>query len=188
MIMRESLRQVVHFVTGILIAGLVLVLGQASAAQVLAVVLLLGAVLVDLVLRGYTLPLITRLLGVLDRSGSLPGRGAFFLVISALVCIVIFPVPVVVPALVALSVLDSVATLVGKRFGKIRVYNGKSVEGTAAGMVVAAGFLLPVLTAPGALLAAIVAGITEMVVPVDDNLVIPPAVCVFLTLMPQFIR
>jgi phytol kinase len=185
--MRELFRQGIHLVFGIGIAALVLVLDRNTAIATLAAGLLFGAVLVDLVLRGCTLPGISWLLSCVDRSDPLPGRGALFFVVSALSCVILFPAHVVVPALVALAVLDSVATLAGTRFGRRRFANGKSLEGSMAGIAVTIPVLLPLLSLPGAVLVSFLAGIIELVSPVDDNLLIPIIVCAALSLVPALV-
>ena len=182
--MRELLRQVIHLVFGLGIAALVLVLDRNLAIAVLSCGLLIGVVLIDLILRGSTLPGVSWLLRYLDRSDPLPGKGAFFFVISALACVTLFPAPIVVPALVTLAVLDSVSTLVGKRYGQHRIYNGKSWEGTLSGFVIGCIVLLPFLPLPGILVAAATAAILELFSPVDDNLVIPYGVCIVLSVFP----
>jgi phytol kinase len=184
--MREIVRQFIHLCFGLGIAALVCFIDHAIVIAVLAGGLLIGVVLVDLILRGYTVPLLSPLVQYGDRCDPLPGKGAFFFAVSALACIILFPVSLVVPALVALAVLDSVTTLFGIRFGRHRIYNGKSWEGTLSGIAVTVLALLPFLTLPGALAASAVAGIIELLSPVDDNLVIPVGVCILLTLVPAF--
>ena len=185
--MQELVRQLVHIVFGLGIAGMVLVAGQPAAGAILAGGLFIGIVMVDLLLRGYRLPVFSVLVKHFDRGDPLPGRGALYFAISALACVILFPVTVSVPALVTLAVLDSVTTIVGVRFGRTRIYNGKSWEGTIAGIVVTIIALLPFLTLPGAVGIALVAGAIELVSPVNDNLVIPVAVCGVLALAPAFL-
>jgi phytol kinase len=185
--MREIVRQLIHLCFGLGIAALVLLLDHAVIVAVLAGSLLIGVVLVDLILRGWTIPILSPLVRYGDRCDPLPGKGAFFFGVSALACVILFPVSVVVPALVALAVLDSVTTLAGIRFGRHRIYNGKSWEGTLTGIAVTALALLPFLTIPGALAIAVCAGIIELLSPVDDNLVIPVGVCIFLVLVPAVV-
>ena len=86
-----------------------------------------------------------------------------------------------------LAVLDGVATLAGMRFGRTRIYNGKSLEGTGAGIFVTFLVLLPFISVQGALIVAVIAGIIEMFSPVDDNLVIPISICLLLTVFPALI-
>lgn len=185
--MRELLRQAIHLLFGLGIACLVLLAGRDASIAILAGGLLAGVILVDLVLRGHAIPVISPLLAHLDRDDPLPGRGAFFFAVSALFCVIIFPENIVVPALVALAVLDSVTTVTGRRFGRHRIYNGKTWEGSLAGIAAAAVALLVFLPPSGALPAALVAGITELVSPVDDNLVIPVAVCLLLAAFPALL-
>jgi dolichol kinase len=117
----------------------------------------------------------------------LPGKGTFFFAVSALACTILFPATVVAPALVALAILDSVTTLAGLRYGKHRIFNGKSWEGTFAGIAGTIPALLLFLTAPGAVVVAITAGLIELFSPVDDNLLIPAGVCVLLMLVPGLV-
>ena len=185
--MREIVRQTIHLCFGLAIAAFVYFVDHVMVIAILAGGLLIGVVLVDLILRGYHVPVISPLVQYGDRCDPLPGKGAFFFAVSALACIILFPVPVVVPALVALSVLDSVTTLAGTQFGRHRIHNGKSWEGTLSGIAVTVLALLPFLTLPGAFIAAIVTGIIELFSPVDDNLVIPVGVCILLTLVPVLV-
>jgi phytol kinase len=185
--MRETVRQLIHLCFGLGIAALVFFADRAAVLAVMAAGLMIGIVLVDLILRGHRIPVISPLVQYGDRCDPLPGKGAFFFAASALACIILFPVALVVPALVALSVLDSITTLVGIRFGRHRIYNGKSWEGTLSGIAVTVLALVPFLSLPGACIAAVVTGIIELFSPVDDNLVIPVGVCLLLTLVPSLI-
>jgi len=186
--MREIFRKLVHILFGLAVAGLVIAVDHTIAMAILAIGLLTGVVLIDILLRGYRIPLFSSLVAFADRGDCLPGRGALFFAVSALACVILFPVQVAVPALVTVAVLDGVATLVGVRFGRIRIHNGKSLEGTSAGIIVTALALLPFLTVPGAVVAAVIAGLIELVSPIDDNLVIAPCICLLLELMPALLR
>jgi dolichol kinase len=185
--MREIVRQLIHLCFGLGIAAMVLFLDHAVVIAILAGGLFIGVLLVDLILRGYQIPVISPLVQYGDRCNPLPGKGAFFFAVSTLACIILFPVSIAVPALVALAVLDSVSTLIGVRFGRHRIYNGKSWEGTLSGIAVTVLALVPFLTLPGVLAAAVIAGIIELFSPVDDNLVIPVGVCILLTLVPSLV-
>ena len=185
--MQELARKFIHVIFGLGIAGIVLVLDHTSAMSVLAGGLLFGLILVDLILRGYTLPVISAVVNYVDRNDPLPGKGALYFVGSALTCVILFPVAVVVPALVSFAVLDGVATIAGIRFGRTRIYNGKSLEGTVTGICVTFLVLLMFISIQGALIVAVIAGIIEMFSPVDDNLVVPISICILLTVFPALI-
>ena len=185
--MREIVPQIIHLCFGLGIAALVLFLDHAVVIAILAGGLLIGVVFVDLILRGHPIPVISPLVQYGDRCDPLPGKGAFFFAVSALACIILFPVSTVVPALVALAVLDSVTTLIGTRFGRHRIHNGKSWEGTLSGIAVTVLALLPFLPLSGALAASFIAGIIELFSPIDDNLVIPVGVCTLLAFAPALV-
>lgn len=175
--MNEDCRQLVHLGFGVLIALAILVLGREYAIMVLALGLFGGFVLIDLVDRGYKVPVASAMVKNLERKGKMPGYGAVCFVLTALFCLIFFPVDYVVAGVLTLAVLDSFSTIAGLHFGRHRIYNGKSWEGTAGGIIAACVplvFLLPPLPA---VMVAVVAGIAEMVSPIEDNLIIPPVVC-----------
>ena len=182
--MQEIFRKLIHLIFGLLIAGMVYAAGKTNAAAILAGGIFIGLVMVDLILRGHRLWIFSDLVAQFDRNDRLPGKGALMFGVSALVCVILFPVAIAVPAIVTLAVLDSVTTIAGQAFGRHRIYNGKSFEGTTAGIIVTTIVLLVFMSLPGALAVAVLAGIIELVSPVDDNLVIPVAVAVLLAVMP----
>ncbi|MCX6697847.1 MAG: phosphatidate cytidylyltransferase, partial [Methanoregula sp.] len=75
----------------------------------------------------------------------------------------------------------------GIRYGKRRIYNGKSWEGTLSWILVKVLVLVPFLTITGAAVVVVVAGLIELFSPVDDNLIIPVSVCILLTIFPVLI-
>ena len=182
--MNEIGRKLVHILFGIGIALFIQYSGKQIALPVLLASLLAGLILSDAISRGHHIPLVSPLVHDLERPGMLPGKGAILFVFSSAFCLFFFPVQVVVPAVLALSILDGVSALAGQSFGKHRIWNGKSWEGTGAGIAVTALALCLLLSPLRALAIALVAGLIELVSPVDDNLVIPIAVCLLLTVLP----
>jgi phytol kinase len=180
----ERARQVTHIVFGVGIATFILIAGKDRALPVLFGSLLLGLILSDAITKGYRVPLISTLVHELERPGVFPGKGAILFLFSSTLCLFFFPAEVVVPAVLTLAVLDGVSSLAGQQFGRHRIGNGKSWEGTIAGIGVTALVLLPFVPPLQALAVSAIAGIIELVTPVDDNLVIPPVVCLLLTLLP----
>lgn len=110
--------------------------------------------------------------------------GATYVLLSALLCIAIFPKLIVITAYSILIISDTAAALVGRKFGK-RPFLRKSLIGTFSFFVSA---VLVVLVAPklqyspveyligfiGAAVGAIIENIVEGVL--DDNLAIPISV------------
>ncbi len=183
--MHESLRQVVHLIFGLGIAGFVLLFDRDLVLSILVLALFAGFILSDAISRGLYHP--GRLA---DHRGPRaarrrpPGKGALFFALGALFCIVFFAKEVAFMGLLVLALLDSVTTLAGLRFGRTRIYNHKSLEGTLAGFA-ATAIVLALLVPPGgvALATAVAAAVAELASPVDDNLVVPVVACLVLALL-----
>jgi dolichol kinase len=108
-------------------------------------------------------------------------NGATFVLLSALICIWLFPKVIVITAFAILIISDTAAALFGRRFGR-HPFRNKTVEGTSAFFVTA---LLVVAVAPkvdyiateyvigalGALLGTFVEALSGDLI--DDNLSIP---------------
>lgn len=126
--MNEDGRQLVHLIFGLLIAGAIAFLGREYAIMMLTSGLFGGFIVIDLVDRGYRVPIASAMVDNLERSGRMPGYGSVCFVLSALFCLILFPVDFVVAGVLTLAVLDSVSTIVGMHFGRHRIFNGKSWE------------------------------------------------------------
>ena len=107
-------------------------------------------------------------------------NGATHVLISATLCVLVFPKLITITAFAVLIISDSAAALVGRRFGKKKFLN-KSVEGSAAFFISALFVIVatPKISAgAGEYLIAIAAAAIGTVVEassiaVDDNLSIP---------------
>jgi dolichol kinase len=101
--------------------------------------------------------------------------GSSYLALGCLLAAFIFPRPVALAAMGYLILGDGLAGLVGRSWGRLPLGFGKSVEGTAAGLLanLLVGWLA--LRDPATmLLGAGVASLVEFLpLPLDDNLAIP---------------
>ncbi len=181
--MRENLRKSIHLIFGLAIAALMLYLERDVLLVFLSIALLAGFIISDAAARGYRLWIISPLLSLVDRNAALPGKGALFFVLSALIVLTLFPIRIAFLSVLALSLVDGVATIAGRRWGRMKILRGKTLEGSLAGIVVAFLAFLIFIPAVHALLLAIFAGAVELISPVDDNLVIPVAAGVFLQIL-----
>ena len=102
--------------------------------------------------------------------------GATWVFISSTLTIAIFPKEIAIISLVYMSLGDTIAGLVGRKFGKIKFYN-KTIEGTLAGLIVCllSGYLvnltLPLVVVFSGAFAAMFIELLPM--PIDDNLSVP---------------
>jgi dolichol kinase len=102
--------------------------------------------------------------------------GSTCLLIATTITVFLFPKPVAVAALCFLIVGDTVAALVGRRFGRIRLFGKKTLVGSMALFLsaMAAGFIIPGLDTRTVLAGAVVAAVAEALpLPIDDNFSIP---------------
>jgi dolichol kinase len=185
----ELLRKSIHL-TSIAIPTLYIWLSKWQALRLL-IPLLAIAIIIE-VLR-HTVPaaeaIFRRLFGAMLRTHERGGdtkasvNGATYVLLSATLCVAIFPKVVTIAGFSVLIVSDTVAALFGRRFGRHRFLE-KSVEGSAAFFVsamvmvviVAMIFSAPASFIVAGALAAAAATVAEALsygVNVDDNLTIP---------------
>ncbi len=92
--------------------------------------------------------------------------------------VALFPKPVAIASLLTLSIGDSAAAIVGITYGRHQINKRKTFEGTLAFVISASivGWLVPGIPLYAAILAALAAGLVEVLFTVfDDNISIPLA-------------
>lgn len=112
--------------------------------------------------------------------------GATYILISVCFTVALFSKPIAVAALAFIIVGDTLAALVGRKFGRHRWFGHKSVEGSLACLVgtVMVAFLAPELTLAVSLFGALVAAVVETLsVSIDDNISVPIVSGVAMTLL-----
>jgi dolichol kinase len=174
----EVRRKLVHLVALLIPIGYYLWPSEAQAKA-----LLLGGMIVAIGVDTFRLgePRYRNLLHSLSGELIRPGEksnllGSTCLLISSTITVFLFPKEVSVAALCYLIVGDTVAALIGRRFGRIRLFGRKTLVGSLAlfASAVAAGSLIPGLETRTVLAGAAVAAVAEALpLPVDDNFSIP---------------
>ncbi len=111
-------------------------------------------------------------------------NGASWVLLSAFLCVLIFPKLIAITAFSILIISDTMAALIGKKYGTIR-FNGKTLEGSTAFVVSAAAVIMftpKVSHLPGeyfiALAAAVIGALAEIFSfkIIDDNFSIPVSI------------
>ncbi len=101
--------------------------------------------------------------------------GTTYYMTGVLLAVLLFPQRVAVVSVLFLVLGDFAAGAVGRRWGRMRLPGGKSLEGSAACFLTCLAVAVPLVgwrAATGGALAATLAESLEL--PVDDNLLIPP--------------
>ena len=101
--------------------------------------------------------------------------GATYFLIGSFLCILLFDKTLAIVCLCFLTLGDLCAALIGKQWGRIKLFSRKSLEGSLACFVVCTAVALliglhPVVAIAGALVATL---IEVLPVGVDDNVTIP---------------
>lgn len=130
--------------------------------------------------RGNTVPFVTRITNAAARPADQQSRiilGPITLGIGAMVSLLLYPEPASVIAIYSLAFGDSISSIVGKAFGRVRVFRlqGKTLEGSLACFIIVFLVSLRILdSAPAAGLIAVTATIFEAIPVKDlDNILMP---------------
>ena len=173
----QPMRRLFHAGTGVGVATLLWALGPPKTVSVgSAGVVVLGLLALDLArLAAPTLNLryfrLFRMILSPREAGGI--ASSTWYMAGILGTLILFPLEAVVPAIWVLALADPAANYIGRRWGRRQLGTG-TWEGLGAFVVVAGAVLLLAAEPPAALLAALLAGLAE-IVPwrVDDNVTIP---------------
>ena len=173
---KEILRKSFHIIFGTIFLALIWLAGTWTSFEIILGCLVIGTLISMAMRKGWDIPFLGKLVEFVERPNErhFPGKAAVLFFVSALLLLFLFRnTPLI--ALAALSVqvyADAAAALIGKPFGKHKIYHRKSVEGTLACLIVAFICLQFFLPLHIAIMGAVVATAIE-VLPFDDNLWVP---------------
>ncbi|MFH1072924.1 MAG: phosphatase PAP2 family protein [Nanoarchaeota archaeon] len=187
----EIKRQVLHIFYGAFMV-LLLHLGYINRFGVI-VIIIVGLVLSFISMKR-KLPLIDWFLQNFDRNDKFPGWGAITFFIGILMVLYLFPLNIALASIMILTFGDSVATLVGKLWGKMRnpLNKKKTVEGTLAGMLFGAVGAVLFVSLSAAVIASIIAMLFEAIdgtyIKINDNILVPLVAGIVMKLGPELVR
>lgn len=181
----ELRRQVVHAV-GVLTVFPILFMERAAAALILG-----GLVLFFIVLAFYkakvksTNKWLDEFVLKRERPEEFPLKGAIYFFLGAFLAFELFAPLHAAAAVAVLALADAVATLGGNYFGahKLPVNRKKSWEGSIAFLAISLVLLLFFVRPEKALVVAVLTTFIEMLPRVDDNITIPLAVGILLSVL-----
>lgn len=192
----EIKRKIVH-ILGIFTILLILIFGRLNAALII-----LGAVIIGVLLaeyrknkRKYKLikikpvdefeDLIEEEFKTVERPNTLPFKGAIEFGIGCFLATILFSEGVAIASVSVLSVADALSTLVGYYFGKYKlpINKNKTWEGSTTFLLITF-FILVLFTNPlNAFILAIITTFVEMLPHIDDNISIPLALGISMSLL-----
>ncbi len=118
-----------------------------------------------------------------ERKESFPMKGAIMFYFGAFLTLLIFPEQIAAAGITVLAIGDSTSTLIGKKFGRHRIFENKTLEGSLAFFVSAAAVLLFFVSPERAVFAAFVGAFAEAFGKIDDNLSVPLVTAIALSII-----
>ncbi len=183
--MRELKRQILHVALGFVLLLVLIFLGRPKTIYLLSGILFTGFLLINLVMRGFNVPIASWFVKVFERKDApLPGYGSGWYIVGLLIsCLLIHDISQLSSAIIILAFGDAASTIFGSGGKNPLPYNkNKSVEGTTAFIIFSlpSFFFIGWYAIPLALLAAL---IESLPLKIDDNLTIPLACSLFFYLI-----
>ena len=172
---KEFFRQIVHIVFGTIFVALTVFFGIGFTLQMLILFFIFGAIISFLIMKKKKIPFFSEIVGIAGRGNEkeLPGQGALLFFLGAIITMALFSrTEIVIGALIVLVYGDGFATVVGKSFGKTKLLNSKTLEGTLAGIISSAILLSLFFPLNVSIITAVIGMLAEFL-PIDDNLTIP---------------
>ena len=193
---QELLRKAIHLIS--LSIPLIYIIVSRETALWILIPLMIVIILIDILGKFYPpfAKIFNFLFGRLLREHEIRNKvvlnGASWVMISAVICVSIFPKIVFISGFCILIISDISAALIGRKFGKTPFLD-KSLEGTTAFIIsailviIVIGIInsLPVYYYIFGFIGAIAGGLVEgasVRLRVDDNLSIPLSICIILSI------
>ena len=130
-VMREFGRKLIHIISGIVILFALGYLGKDTFISFGMPLLLVGLITIQFEIQKFRLPVFSTIFSLFERRGVMPGKGAIWYAVGVMISIAFLPNPLMTMVIIALTVGDGFATLLG-RYGKFRnPFNPKkTIEGS----------------------------------------------------------
>lgn len=171
---KELIRQAIHYYSGNAIILLIVLFGTQFALQISVIALIIGFILSKQLVKKAKHPL-KEVIQLVERQeeSDFPGKAAFTLFAGIAITLFLFNNEIIaLAAIIALTYGDSAATIIGKKFGRIKILGERSLEGSIAAMIVNFFYIALFINVSTAIIAAIIAALAEYL-PIDDNISIP---------------
>ena len=174
---KELQRNLIHLILGTITAVVVLELKQNTSLILFGITLIIGTVFSEAIIRGKKVFFLNWFIKRFERTGVRPGLGVINFLIGVFLSLTFFSKQTVFLAVLVLAFNDSFSTVVGIGFGKHKIWNKKTLEGSIGGFigtVLIISFFIPQFWQ--VMLISLTATIIELLTTLDDNLIIPPTI------------
>lgn len=180
---REIKRKIFHILSILLLLPILYLLGKYFLAGLMLFLASIVYLIVKLNIKNPITKPLWFFIENLEREENLktlPAKEAFSLALGMTIVSLFFEEKIVAISIVSLAIYDGIATIIGKKFGKIKLLNNRTLEGTIAGIIVntiALSFIVSPLI--GLIISIFVAVIENISPSKEDNFYIPVATAFF---------
>ncbi len=184
---REFTRQAIHIAGGIFYAALFLAASKELALAAATGIFFIG-ILVSLSHRsGEKMPYVKSIIALAQREdeNGIPGKGALAFTLGVLLTAIIFfgfDSKIIAGAILVLGIGDGTSTLIGKVFGKTKILQNRTLEGTIGGIIASAIVLAFIFPLQIAIFSAVIGMLAEYL-PANDNYAVPLAAAAALAVL-----
>jgi len=173
----EKKRQLIHILLGLLYASIVFFLPQDLSFILLLVIFATGSFISYTHAYLTPVPFIKDIIEKVERTkeNHIPGRAALSFTLGIILSAIIFysfDKLILLGAILTLTFGDGFSTIIGKAIGKRKTFDGKTMEGTIAG-IIAATIALSFFFNLEIALATAIFGMLAEYIPINDNYAIP---------------
>lgn len=174
-ILFEIRRKALHICVTVTIALFLVLFRKEVSLILLASFILIGTYVYIQLKKGKKFAIVSKVLYKFERRGMIskwPGKGAFFLFLGCFLTILLYSEKIAFASILILGFSDSVAAVIGKPFGRLKIGN-KSMEGTTAFYFSTFVIVSLLFGYPLAPFVAAIACLSEYIPKIDDNLTVP---------------
>lgn len=186
--LKEIFRKSIHLLLGIFLLTIIYFFGRINSLQIIAIIFIIGLILAILIKNKIKIEFLNKIILLVEREHEkhLPGKAALIFFATTIILLTFFSnIDIILISLSTVIFADSLAAIVGKKFGKYKLVSKKHWQKTLAGtltcFIVCSLILLLIAPLPLAVFIALVATIIEFA-PINDNIGIPLAVAILLKL------
>lgn len=173
---KEYTRKSIHLIFGIMFLTLIELLGTIKSAYILFTLLVIGLIATTLIIKKIDLPFISTIVKKVERENEkkIPGKAAIMFFASAIILLLLSQDDknLVLTALSVQVFADSFAAIIGINFGKHKILDKKTLEGSTTFFIIALLCISYFYSIQIAIITALIATIVELL-PLDDNLWVP---------------
>jgi len=183
-------RKLIHFIFGFLL--FLMIYFDFNVTLILTILLIIGVTL-SVASRFMKVILVSWFIDKFGKKDEFPGQGMIFFIFSALIIYLVFPVNVALASIIILTIGDSISSVFGRLFGRIRIpFNEeKHIEGRLLAIILCM-FIMHYLLNFQIVIAFIVSFASILIesvkfkfgkIVIDDNFILPFFSAILLTIL-----